>query len=50
MRDLPVSEEDRRRYVDLMLVQSMRMQRIVEDLLALAKLGELMCSRRRRIA
>ena len=38
VRDLPVSEEDRRRYVDLMLVQSMRMQRIVEDLLALAKL------------
>lgn len=38
VRDLPVSEEDRRRYVDLMLVQSMRMQHIVEDLLALAKL------------
>lgn len=38
VRDLPVSEEDRRRYVDMMLVQSMRMQSIVEDLLALAKL------------
>jgi len=38
VRDLPVSDEDRRRYVDLMLVQSMRMQHIVEDLLALAKL------------
>ncbi|MFJ4289762.1 phosphate regulon sensor histidine kinase PhoR [Cupriavidus sp. NPDC089707] len=38
VRDLPVSEDDRRRYVDMMLVQSMRMQSIVEDLLALAKL------------
>ncbi|WP_343656053.1 ATP-binding protein, partial [Cupriavidus sp.] len=38
VRDLPVSEEDRKRYIDLMLVQSMRMQHIVEDLLALAKL------------
>ncbi|WP_454742059.1 phosphate regulon sensor histidine kinase PhoR [Cupriavidus necator] len=38
VRDLPVSEEDRRRYIDLMLVQSVRMQSIVEDLLALAKL------------
>ncbi|CAG2152982.1 phosphate regulon sensor histidine kinase PhoR [Cupriavidus plantarum] len=38
VRDLPVSEEDRHRYIDMMLVQSMRMQRIVEDLLALAKL------------
>ncbi|TXI81975.1 MAG: phosphate regulon sensor histidine kinase PhoR [Cupriavidus sp.] len=38
VRDLPVSEEDRLRYIDLMLVQSRRMQRIVEDLLALAKL------------
>lgn len=38
VRDLPVSDEDRRRYVDMMLVQSMRMQHIVEDLLALAKL------------
>jgi len=38
VRDLPVSEEDRQRYIDMMLVQSMRMQRIVEDLLALAKL------------
>ena len=38
VRDLPVSEEDRRRYLDMMLVQSMRMQSIVEDLLALAKL------------
>jgi two-component system phosphate regulon sensor histidine kinase PhoR len=38
VRDLPVSEEDRQRYVDMMLVQSMRMQSIVEDLLALAKL------------
>uniref|UniRef100_UPI0031DF9F55 phosphate regulon sensor histidine kinase PhoR n=1 Tax=Cupriavidus sp. TaxID=1873897 RepID=UPI0031DF9F55 len=37
VRDLPVSEEDRKRYIDLMLVQSMRMQHIVEDLLALAK-------------
>ncbi|WP_354685446.1 phosphate regulon sensor histidine kinase PhoR [Cupriavidus necator] len=38
VRDLPVSEEDRRRYIDMMLVQSERMQSIVEDLLALAKL------------
>jgi len=38
VRDLPVSDEDRRRYVDLMLVQSVRMQSIVEDLLALARL------------
>ncbi|WP_137924200.1 phosphate regulon sensor histidine kinase PhoR [Cupriavidus sp. 2SB] len=38
VRDLPVSEEDRNRYIELMLVQSMRMQHIVEDLLALAKL------------
>ncbi|MBY4896239.1 phosphate regulon sensor histidine kinase PhoR [Cupriavidus sp. AU9028] len=38
MRDLPVSPEDQRRYVDMMLTQSMRMQHIVEDLLALAKL------------
>ncbi|KWR79992.1 phosphate regulon sensor histidine kinase PhoR [Cupriavidus sp. IDO] len=38
VRDLPVSEEDRKRYLDMMLVQSMRMQSIVEDLLALAKL------------
>ncbi|WP_454752207.1 phosphate regulon sensor histidine kinase PhoR [Cupriavidus necator] len=38
VRDLPVSEEDRRRYIDLMLVQSVRMQSIVEDLLALARL------------
>lgn len=38
VRDLPVSEEDRKRYIDMMLVQSMRMQHIVEDLLALAKL------------
>lgn len=38
VRDLPVSEEDRLRYLDMMLVQSMRMQHIVEDLLALAKL------------
>ncbi|WP_066735926.1 phosphate regulon sensor histidine kinase PhoR [Cupriavidus sp. D384] len=38
VRDLPVSEEDRKRYIELMLVQSMRMQHIVEDLLALAKL------------
>ncbi|WP_439682936.1 phosphate regulon sensor histidine kinase PhoR [Cupriavidus oxalaticus] len=38
VRDLPVSEDDRRRYVDMMLVQSMRMQSIVDDLLALAKL------------
>ncbi|MGY8524118.1 phosphate regulon sensor histidine kinase PhoR [Paracidovorax citrulli] len=38
MRDLPVSAEDQRRYVDMMLTQSMRMQHIVEDLLALAKL------------
>ncbi|MCO4889050.1 phosphate regulon sensor histidine kinase PhoR [Cupriavidus sp. WGtm5] len=38
VRDLPVSEEDRRRYIDMMLAQSVRMQSIVEDLLALAKL------------
>jgi len=38
VRDLPLSEEDRHRYVDLMLTQSMRMQHIVDDLLALAKL------------
>lgn len=38
VRDLPVSDEDRKRYVDMMLTQSMRMQHIVEDLLALAKL------------
>ncbi|RZT41752.1 phosphate regulon sensor histidine kinase PhoR [Cupriavidus agavae] len=38
VRDLPVSEDDRKRYIELMLVQSMRMQHIVEDLLALAKL------------
>jgi hypothetical protein len=46
VRDLPVSEEDRKRYIDMMLVQSMRMQHIVEDLLALAKL-ESDASRRR---
>lgn len=38
VRDLPVSDEDRRRYVDMMMTQAMRMQHIVEDLLALAKL------------
>ncbi|HEX2012953.1 MAG TPA: phosphate regulon sensor histidine kinase PhoR, partial [Roseateles sp.] len=38
VRDLPVSEDDRRRYIDMMLAQSVRMQSIVEDLLALAKL------------
>ncbi len=38
VRDLPISEDDRRRYVDMMMTQAMRMQHIVEDLLALAKL------------
>lgn len=38
VRDLPVSDDDRRRYVDMMMTQAMRMQHIVEDLLALAKL------------
>ncbi len=38
VRDLPVSEQDRNRYLDMMLVQSMRMQHLVEDLLVLAKL------------
>lgn len=38
VRDLPLSDEDRARYIDMMLLQSLRMQHIVEDLLALAKL------------
>lgn len=38
VRDLPVAEQDRNRYLDMMLVQSMRMQHLVEDLLVLAKL------------
>lgn len=38
VRDLPLSAEDRARYLEMMHSQSMRMQHIVEDLLALAKL------------
>jgi two-component system phosphate regulon sensor histidine kinase PhoR len=38
VRDLPLSPEDRARYLELMHSQAHRMQHIVEDLLALAKL------------
>lgn len=38
MRDLPLSEDDKRRYLDMMHVQATRMQHLVEDLLALATL------------
>lgn len=38
VRDLPLSNEDRTRYLGMMHAQSMRMQHIVEDLLVLAKL------------
>src|SRR3984957_8695686 len=38
MRELPLSEADRNRYLDIMAQQGARMQIIVNDLLALAKL------------
>lgn len=38
VRDLPLTEADRNRYLDTMLNQSLRMQQIVEDLLTLASL------------
>jgi two-component system phosphate regulon sensor histidine kinase PhoR len=38
VRDLPLPEEDKKRYLDMMHVQAMRMQHLVEDLLALATL------------
>lgn len=38
VRDLPLSEDDKRRYLDMMHVQATRMQHLVEDLLALATL------------
>ncbi|KMZ11686.1 Phosphate regulon sensor protein PhoR (SphS) [Candidatus Burkholderia humilis] len=38
MRDIPLGEEDRRRYLDMMEQQALRMQNIVRDLLVLANL------------
>ncbi|MCS6766799.1 MAG: phosphate regulon sensor histidine kinase PhoR [Candidatus Protistobacter heckmanni] len=38
VRDLPLSEEDRQRYIETMHSQAMRMQSLVDDLLTLAKL------------
>ena len=38
VRDIPLPEEDKKRYLDMMHVQAMRMQHLVEDLLALATL------------
>jgi two-component system phosphate regulon sensor histidine kinase PhoR len=38
VRDIPLPEEDKRRYLDMMHTQAMRMQHLVEDLLALATL------------
>jgi two-component system phosphate regulon sensor histidine kinase PhoR len=38
VRDIPLPEEDKKRYLDMMHTQAMRMQHLVEDLLALATL------------
>jgi two-component system phosphate regulon sensor histidine kinase PhoR len=38
VRDLPLEEADRQRYMTMMVLQAERMQRLVDDLLTLAKL------------